>query len=274
MAELFDRGKGTHREPWQAPLVGGKLSELAVFGDDLIVRVEDVTRTVSVLEAVGLKVNRHKSFTEGPFRESCGGDYLLGADVVPLRVKHRLEGDELDCVYDFCTLCNRIGQKYGASEPRLIHKLRELTYSFFGVRPPIVPIGGHKEVFQCYVLTDCYWNTYLSGYTPKPIPMLKGEVSPRWTITSVRRRTQGGKRLTRADNTNPLAKGGLSAEPNFHVLEFRTLIEKPVKASRDLGWSSVLRAFCCKAGAHATVSQYTFRKRVYHKLAWAVVERV
>lgn len=58
-----------------------------VYGDDCIVPSEWVSLAVKGLEASNLLVNTSKSFAKGPFRESCGGDYLCGKDVAPIRLK-------------------------------------------------------------------------------------------------------------------------------------------------------------------------------------------
>lgn len=44
-----------------------------VFGDDLVVDSTVVDTCVSILSAIGFKTNVKKTFTEGNFRESCGG---------------------------------------------------------------------------------------------------------------------------------------------------------------------------------------------------------
>lgn len=46
-----------------------------VFGDDIIINIEKSNRLIELLQEVGLKVNTDKSFTDGPFRESCGANY-------------------------------------------------------------------------------------------------------------------------------------------------------------------------------------------------------
>lgn len=46
-----------------------------VFGDDIIVTKSAAPRLIQLLQEVGLVVNEDKSFLEGPFRESCGGNY-------------------------------------------------------------------------------------------------------------------------------------------------------------------------------------------------------
>jgi HD-GYP domain-containing protein (c-di-GMP phosphodiesterase class II) len=66
--------------------------KVSVFGDDIIVPQKLANQMVDLLDFVGLVVNRDKSFTEGPFFESCGGDYYKGSDVTPCYVrdlKHR-----------------------------------------------------------------------------------------------------------------------------------------------------------------------------------------
>lgn len=62
-------------------LVKGLIGKVRVYGDDIIVPVEYVQSVVDALEDFGLKVNRHKSFWTGRFRESCGGEYYAGHDV-------------------------------------------------------------------------------------------------------------------------------------------------------------------------------------------------
>jgi len=53
-----------------------------VFGDDIIVTKEASRLVCRLLRLLGFQVNSDKSFFEGPFRESCGGDFFQG---VPTR---------------------------------------------------------------------------------------------------------------------------------------------------------------------------------------------
>nr|UJQ85271.1 MAG: hypothetical protein 3 [Leviviridae sp.] len=55
-----------------------------IYGDDIIVPVEYADVVVDYLESFALKVNVNKSFKEGNFRESCGGDFFLGEWVTPI----------------------------------------------------------------------------------------------------------------------------------------------------------------------------------------------
>lgn len=54
-----------------------------VFGDDIIVPTQIAGEVIAVLRYLGLEINEAKTFVDGPFRESCGGDYFLGVDVRP-----------------------------------------------------------------------------------------------------------------------------------------------------------------------------------------------
>lgn len=68
----------------------GLVGKVRVFGDDIIVPVEFVHSVVQTLESYGFKVNRSKSFWNGKFRESCGGDYYDGTDITLIRVRRKL----------------------------------------------------------------------------------------------------------------------------------------------------------------------------------------
>lgn len=61
----------------------------SIYGDDIIVDRRVSGRLVQLLENLGFSVNAKKSHFDGPFRESCGGDYLNGIDVRPFFVKDR-----------------------------------------------------------------------------------------------------------------------------------------------------------------------------------------
>lgn len=65
-----------------------KDQEISVYGDDIIVPVDKVPNVVGLLESCGFRVNPHKSFWTGLFRESCGSDFYAGHRVTPVRVRH------------------------------------------------------------------------------------------------------------------------------------------------------------------------------------------
>jgi hypothetical protein len=63
------------------------MRQVYVYGDDLIVPTAYYHYVKPALESVGLMLNAQKSFSKGPFRESCGGDFLHGKEVSPIRLK-------------------------------------------------------------------------------------------------------------------------------------------------------------------------------------------
>lgn len=80
----LSKGYGTHCQwdPDDAVFVQTKrLPNFGVFGDDIIVEEKVYRQTVLLLELLGFSVNAEKSFSRGPFRESCGGDYFRGYPV-------------------------------------------------------------------------------------------------------------------------------------------------------------------------------------------------
>lgn len=73
----------------QVPGTGAWGEDVYVYGDDIICPTECYDGVKIVLEFFGMTLNGKKSFHEGPFRESCGGDFWDGEDVRP----HNLEVD-------------------------------------------------------------------------------------------------------------------------------------------------------------------------------------
>lgn len=65
----------------------GDLRPIYVYGDDLVVPTEYAHLVVSAIQALGLIVNKDKSFIDSRFLESCGMDCLDGVCVTPFRIK-------------------------------------------------------------------------------------------------------------------------------------------------------------------------------------------
>lgn len=59
----------------------------SVFGDDIIVPTDSAKDVIAALKFCGFSTNERKTFTSGPFRESCGGDFFNGVLVRPHYVK-------------------------------------------------------------------------------------------------------------------------------------------------------------------------------------------
>lgn len=58
--------------------------QVAIYGDDIIVRRSSSVLVVRMLNLCGFSLNPEKSFIEGPFRESCGADWFNGTSVRPV----------------------------------------------------------------------------------------------------------------------------------------------------------------------------------------------
>lgn len=220
---------------------------VCVFGDDIIVPTETVGPVVQLLESVGLKVNLHKSFYNGPFRESCGKDYFAGVLVTPVRVKHMLAGDDLEIVFRTKDVLQNIVDVYGESEPSLLFKARELFKRFFGLELPVFPLK-ETQASSSLCLYDKHWGQRLDGET------LKFRKGYGWFVVDVRMRLR-----------NPGKD-----KPCYNRLQAHLLTEVPVKETHDLAWWSVLRSFLISGGRGGT-DEYALRGRVNHKTKWVQV---
>lgn len=56
---------------------------VSTFGDDIICPTNIAQDVIATLEFFGFSVNRDKTFIDGRFRESCGGDFYRGKDCRP-----------------------------------------------------------------------------------------------------------------------------------------------------------------------------------------------
>jgi hypothetical protein len=81
--------------------VGGDVRNIGVFGDDIIVPSEATHLLLEVLDSAGFWVNPDKSYWEGPFRESCGADWLSGEDVRPFYLKDEVSDKTLFCFHNW-----------------------------------------------------------------------------------------------------------------------------------------------------------------------------
>lgn len=70
--------------------LGLSTKNVSVYGDDVIIPVEAMALFEEVLTVCGFIINMKKSFADGPFRESCGADYLDGIDIRPFYLKDRV----------------------------------------------------------------------------------------------------------------------------------------------------------------------------------------
>lgn len=74
-----------------------------VYGDDIIVPNEATRAVLAVLAYFGFTPNRHKTFSTGPFRESCGGDFFDGK---PVRAHFQKESLDKHQPHTYISLAN------------------------------------------------------------------------------------------------------------------------------------------------------------------------
>lgn len=73
--------------------VRGKIGvDSFVYGDDILVPTEISADVLALLQYCGFTPNPKKTFTQGHFRESCGGDFLCGQDVRPFYIEETPDG--------------------------------------------------------------------------------------------------------------------------------------------------------------------------------------
>jgi len=125
--------------------VGSKA--FSVYGDDIIIEKELVGDLIRMLRFLGFSVNGKKSYTAGPFRESCGGNYYLGVDITPfyIRTVDRRKTVLSHLVNGLATI--------GLPEGELWQYLRSLISEF---ELPLVPFnessisGVHIDAHEAY----------------------------------------------------------------------------------------------------------------------------
>lgn len=107
-----------------------------VYGDDLIVPADEAPAISSTLPSFGFKVNAHKSFWNGNFRESCGMDAYNGVDVTPVYIRRMLPADRTDA-HGIASTVSLANQFYLKGYWRVARFLREVVERLLGSMPTI-----------------------------------------------------------------------------------------------------------------------------------------
>lgn len=116
--------------------------DFGVFGDDIIIKTSLVPELLRCLEESGFVVNTEKSFVAGPFRESCGGDFLLGREVRGVYIK---EINDVTGVYSAFNRLHFWSLRHG------INLTNTLTYLLGLAR--FQPVPGHAAVSEGFIVT-------------------------------------------------------------------------------------------------------------------------
>jgi len=154
-----------------------------VYGDDLIVPVDEASNVCDDLEHMGLKVNRRKSFWTGKFRESCGEDCFDGHRITPVYLREQAPASRRDAsrILSWVATSNQLFSSGYTATAMLMRKSIE---SLLGRLPEIDPdssaLGWHylakgtpksrwnrslqRKEFQCW-----------TAYSPKSDDPLDGD---------------------------------------------------------------------------------------------------
>lgn len=136
---------------------GLKWKKWRAYGDDIVVVKSVAPRVMADLELCGFKLNWDKSFVSGPFRESCGNDYLAGHNVRPFFFKKPVR-----TVVDVYKYLNVI-QIIAARAPIPAHAYRGLYSYLLALVPDEFFVLGHPA----FGLETCIWSP--CGVVPKRI---------------------------------------------------------------------------------------------------------
>lgn len=115
-----------------------------VYGDDLIVPIQDHEFVLQYLPRFGLKFNAGKCCTRGSFRESCGCDAYKGVDVTPLRMKQRLRSSYSDT--EFVSMVALHNAAIERNCFNLADHIRHLCR-----RCKRIPYGNKDSAYLCWV---------------------------------------------------------------------------------------------------------------------------
>ncbi len=166
IARVLDR-------PVTADLVNSLRGSVRVYGDDIIVPVRFAKATIEVLEALGFKVNRRKSFWTGKFRESCGAEFYAGSDVSITRVRRDFPQSRHDAA-EVLSMVSLRNQLYWAglwkSAKWLDEKIGEVLPHYPTVEPESPAVGRHSLLgYETESEDDRLHRPLVKGYVVKSI---------------------------------------------------------------------------------------------------------
>lgn len=112
---------------------------ISVYGDDLIYHRSLHEPVALLFKEVGLILNQDKTFPDGPFRESCGGDYYRGVGVRPCSPELVSWHDDISCRVALYKVINGLLSRWHFTEiSATLTYLLTLHIKLFGPIP-IVP---------------------------------------------------------------------------------------------------------------------------------------
>lgn len=160
------------------------LRAVRVYGDDIIVPVECVSYVTDVFSRLGWKVNTNKSFWNGSFRESCGGDYYGGEWVTPVRVRRKfpVSRKSAEEVASLVSLRNQLYEAGYWKTTRYVDKIVEKVLPHFPIVEPTSPLLGRRSFLPYqHGRLGKYQEPVVKGYWLKPM-IPRSEISGRGAL--------------------------------------------------------------------------------------------
>lgn len=105
-------------------------SDLAVYGDDIIVREQHAREVVQSLQNFGFAVNRDKSFVYGNVKESCGADWYSGHLVRPVALT-KIPKDVMGLFVDRNRLARILELYFGIEDSFVAKRIESWIPPFF-----------------------------------------------------------------------------------------------------------------------------------------------
>lgn len=192
----------------------------SVFGDDIVIVPGKADRLLRRLLALcGFRVNHDKSFSEGPFRESCGRDYYNGQNIRSFYVR------TLDDDADFYVAINRANEwsvRIGIPIPNFLRVCKSF------LKGPVLFVPLHESdssgiripsEFLPYRVKDQNGSDRYKSLEPRKLKLAYKETSNSWVIIP---RHDSYKRKLKRLTVNP--DGMMICGITRHLRELSTFI--------------------------------------------------
>jgi hypothetical protein len=132
-----------------------QIGQVAVFGDDLVIPEDCRELVIRGLEHLLFKVNFHKSFWNGKFRESCGVDAFRGIPVTPVYWKGLMTGNPESVAMTVAVHNNLVERFLMNTAGYIASTLRGLS---------LVHVAADSGVFGLKTRTPRPFSTYIHRY--------------------------------------------------------------------------------------------------------------
>lgn len=118
-------------------------NRVLVYGDDIVVPSDKADSVLRRLWQAGFKPNPQKTFSDGPYRESCGKHYFLGCDITPFYIRSPV--DKLHRLFLVHNNVFRWSERGGVCCESVLTKLKSLAPAAW--RRPRLPDGFGDGAF-------------------------------------------------------------------------------------------------------------------------------